>query len=61
MHHGTEREIRIETGLKRRNWGSGTGERLGWRWLAVAEIRFWRAEEGWLNLVKCRKDEKMLK
>jgi hypothetical protein len=33
MHHGTEREIRIEAGLRKLDWRG-----RGWRRLGVAEI-----------------------
>ncbi len=56
MHDGTEREIRIEAELEKRDL-----RRLGWRRPAVAEIGFSGANDGGLNLVKCRESEKTLK
>jgi hypothetical protein len=44
-----------------RDWESRAGEGWGWRWLLVEEFGSGRAEEVGLNLVKCRKDVKMLK
>jgi hypothetical protein len=56
MHDGTEREIRIEAELEKRDL-----RRLGWRRLGLAEIGSRRAEEGGMNLVKCDKGRKMPK